>query len=119
MWLLWIDGTSGVPYSVCMWYFLVVVVGGIVVLLTLLSDPAVESSDVVQVCLAASRGLQRFTVVLLMMNGLASPRGISAKPDRSQMITFFFYSYDERTGVTLRDLVELQLISHLCLMDVF
>lgn len=51
------------------------------VLLTLLSDPDVEAADVVEDCLAASRGLQRFTVVLLMMNGLASPRGISAKPD--------------------------------------
>lgn len=32
------------------------------------------------VFLAASRGLQRLAVVLLMMNGLASPRGISANP---------------------------------------
>lgn len=36
-------------------------------------------------CRAASRGLQRFTVVLLMMNGLASPTGISANPSQEQM----------------------------------
>lgn len=46
-----------------------------------------SGADVGTVCLAASRGLQRFTVVLLMMNGLASPRGISANPVRAQMIT--------------------------------
>lgn len=40
------------------------------------------------VCLAASRGLQRLTVVLLMMKGLASPRGISAKPKEQIMILF-------------------------------
>lgn len=53
-------------------------------LLTLPSD-----ADVGTVCLAASRGLQRFTVVLLMMNGLASPRGISANPVRVQMTSVF------------------------------
>lgn len=58
---------------------------------TLLSDPDVEAAEV---CLAASRGLQRFTVVLLIMNGLASPRGISAKPDRVQTII------DEWTGIS-------------------
>lgn len=39
-----------------------------------------SGADVGTVCLAASRGLQRFTVVLLTMNGLASPIGISANP---------------------------------------
>lgn len=43
-------------------------------------DPKTMPSEEGTVCLAASRGLQRFTVVLLIMNGLASPRGISPKP---------------------------------------
>lgn len=46
-----------------------------VLLLTLLSGAGVAAAF-----LAASRGLQR-VVVLLNMNGLDSPRGISAKPE--------------------------------------
>lgn len=50
-----------------------------------------SGADVGSVCLAASRGLQRLTAVLLMMNGLASPRGISANPVRVQMIHSLFF----------------------------
>ena len=52
-----------------------------VCVLTLLSG-----EDTGPALLATSRGLQRFTVVLLMMNGLFSPRGISAKPEGAQMM---------------------------------
>lgn len=44
-----------------------------------------SGADVVETSLAASRGLQR-AVVLLKMNGLASPRGISAKPEEHRQL---------------------------------
>ena len=43
-----------------------------------------SSAAAAAVRLEESRGLQRFTVVLLMMKGLASPMGISAKPTHTQ-----------------------------------
>lgn len=50
-------------------------------------------------CRAASRGLQRFTVVLLMMNGLASPTGISANP--AQQVTTVNCSYPCYTNIMI------------------